>query len=150
MKVARHSLLVSGRRCGGWRRGSWMLEVQIAFVVLGIALAGLCPFVVMQLRQLRTLESRLTASTYVFHSVGMAPRTVQANQVYYLVPWNNPWGQKLTTRAQFLTTPSNPNDPTITSRPASGFPHVTLPQPVSPTLDGNGNVTALTAVVQIN
>ena len=127
-----------------------MLEVQIAFVVLGIGLAGLCPFVVMQLRQLTTLESRLIASTYVYHSVGMAAGTVQSNQVYYLVPWNNPWAQKLTTRAQLLTTSSNPNDPTITSQPAAGFPHVTLPQAVSLTLDGNGNVTAVTAVVQVN
>ncbi len=127
-----------------------MLEVQIAFVVLGISLAGLCPFVVMQLRQLRKLESRLTASTYVYHSVGMAARTVQSNQVYYLVPWNNPWGQKLTTRAQLLATTSNTNDPTITNQPAAGFPHVALPQAVSLTLDGNGNVTALTAVVQVN
>ena len=29
-----------------------MLEIQIAFALLGIGLAGLCPFVVMQLRQL--------------------------------------------------------------------------------------------------
>ena len=127
-----------------------MLEVQIAFVLLGIGLAGLCPFVVMQLRQLRLLESRLTASTYIYHSVGMTTRTVQSNQIYYLVPWNNPWAQKLTTRAQLLTTPSNTRDPTVTSQPAAGFPHVTQPQAVSLTLDGNGNVTAVTAVVQVN
>jgi Tfp pilus assembly protein PilV len=127
-----------------------MLEVQIAFVLLGIGLAGLCPFVVMQLRQLRSLESRLMASTYVYHSVGMATRTVQSNQIYYLVPWNNPWAQKLTTRAQLLPTPSNTSDPTVTSQPAVGFPHVTQPQTVSLTLDGNGNVTVVTAVVQVN
>ena len=55
-----------------------MLEVQIAFALLGIGLAGLCPFVVMQLRQLGKLESRFKASTYTYNSVGMAPRTVVA------------------------------------------------------------------------
>ena len=94
MKVARDSFSASGLRSGCWRRGSWMLEIQIAFVLLGIGLAGLCPFVVMQLRQLRVLESRFTASTYVYNSVGMATRTVQSNQMYFLVPWNNPCGTK--------------------------------------------------------
>ncbi len=65
-------------------------------------------------------------------------------------PWNNPWAQKLTTRAQLLPTPSNTSDPAVTSQPATGFPHVTLPQVVSLTLDGNGNVTAVTASVQVN
>ncbi len=127
-----------------------MLEVQIAFVLLGVGLAGMCPFVVMQLRQLRTLEARFVAYTYVYNSVGMATRTVQSNQIYYLVPWNNPWAQKLTTRGQLLTTPSNTSDPAVTSQPPAGFPHVTLPQAVSLTLDGNGNVTGVTAVVQVN
>jgi hypothetical protein len=132
-----------------------MLEVQISFVLLGIGLAGLCPFVVMQLRQLGLIEKRLIANSYTYKSVGMAPRTVPQNQnpiysIYYLVPWNNPWAQKLTTRAQLLPTPSNTSDPTVTSKPAAGFPHVTLPQAVSLTLDENGNVTAVTAVVQVN
>jgi hypothetical protein len=120
-----------------------MLEVQIAFALLGIGLAGLCPFVVMQLRQLSSIESRLKASTYVFQNVGMASRTVppNPNQVYYLVPWNNPWARKLTTRAQLLTAGSIP---TIA---APSVTNVTLPQ-VSLTLE-NGNVTAVTAVVQV-
>ncbi len=152
MKVARDSLLTSGLRSGCWRRGSSLLEVQIAFALLGIGLAGLCPFVVMQLRQLSSIESRLKASTYVYHNVGMATSTVQSNpnQGYYLVPWNNPWARKLTTRAQLLTAGSNgsnPSDPTITTPSVT---HVTLPQAVSLTLDGNGNVTKVTAVVQVN
>jgi len=126
-----------------------MLEVQIAFALLGIGLAGLCPFVVMQLRQLVKLESRLKASTYVYHSVGTATRTVQSNQIYYLGPRNNPWAQKLTTRAQLLPASSNTSDPTVTSKPAPNFPHVTQHQAVSLTRE-NGNVTAVTAVVQVN
>ena len=44
-----------------------MLEVQIAFALLGIGLAGLCPFVVMQLRQLEQASNRrLKASTYIY------------------------------------------------------------------------------------
>ena len=173
MKVARDSLfLTSGLRSGRWRRGSWLLEVQIAFVLLGIGLAGLCPFVIMQLKQLVNLESRFMATSYTFQRIGAVSYTAQRwpppsyyttpsllhraglhpnpAYYYYMVPWNNPWAQKLTTRAQLLTTSSNTSDPAVTSQPATGFPHVTLPQAVSLTLDGNGNVTAVTAVVQVN
>jgi hypothetical protein len=124
-----------------------MLETQIAFALLGIGLAGLCPFVVMQLRQLRKLESRLKASTYLYTSIGMATRTVQSNQTYYLVPWNNPWARKLTTRAQVLTASSNPGDPNVTTPPST---HVILDQPISFSHDVNGNVTAVTAVVEVH
>jgi hypothetical protein len=149
-----------------------MLEAQLAITMLGIGLAGLCPFVVMQLRQMVNLESRFMAREYTFQRIGGVPTTepywppasyyssplfLQSGRLaphppsyyYYIVPWNNPWAQKLTTRAQLLTTSSNTSDPAITSRPA-GFPHVTQPQAVSLTLDNNGNVTAVTAVVQVN
>ena len=124
-----------------------MLEVQIAFALLGIGLAGLCPFVVMQLRQLGNLESRLKASSYTYNSVGMASRTVVSNQTYYLVPWNNPWTRKLTTRAQVLTAAANPGDPNVTTPPAT---HVTLTQPVTLTRDPGGNVIGATCVVVVN
>ena len=172
MKVARDSFLTSGLRFGRRRRGSWLLEVQIAFALLGIGLAGLCPFVVMQLKQLLNLESRFMATSYTFQRIGAVSYTAQGwpppsyyttssfiassqpapqpPYYHYIVPWNNPWAQKLTTRAQLLTTSSNTSDPTVTSHPATGFPHVTQPQAVSLTLDGNGNVTAVTAVVQVN
>ena len=127
MKVASDSFLTSVLRSGRWRRGSSLLEVQIAFVMLGIGLAGLCPFVVMQLRQLVNLESRFMATSYTFNSVGGGssrqlpwplptyyttssysasnrPAPPGSPYYYYLVPWNNPWAQKLTTRAQLLTT----------------------------------------------
>ena len=173
MKSARDTSLISGLRSGYWRRGSSLLEVQIAFVALGIGLAGLCPFVVMQLRQLVNLESRFMATSYTFYSIGGLASTEKpyppasyyttpsfmasgrpappiSPYYYYIVPWNNPWAQKLTARAQLLTTSSNSTDPAVTGQPATGFPHVTQPQPVSLTLDGNGNVTAVTAVVQVN
>ena len=47
------------RRASRGRRATTLLEVQVAFVILGIGLAGLCPLVVMQLRQVRVLELRL-------------------------------------------------------------------------------------------
>ncbi len=174
MKVASDSFLTSVLRSGRWRRGSWLLEVQIAFAVLGIGLAGLCPFVAMQVMQLVNLESRFIGTLYTFNRVGMAaytepswpptkyyttPSFIASGRpappgppyyCYYLVPWNNPWAQKLTTRAQLLTAPSNTSDLPVTSQPAAGFPHVTQPQAVSLTLDVNGNVTAVTAVVRVN
>jgi len=124
-----------------------MLEALIAFALLGIGLAGLCPLVVMQLRQLVKLESRLKASTYVCHNVGMAPQKMQSNQSYYLVPWNNPWARKLTTRAQLLTASSNSSDPTIATPSVT---HVTLPQVLTLTRDGNGTVTTVQAVVLVS
>jgi len=124
-----------------------MLEVQIAFALLGIGLAGLCPFAVMQLRQLSNLESRLKAYTYTYNSVGMATRTVLSNQSYYIFPWNNPWTRKLSTRAQVLTTAGNLNDPAVATPPAT---HVTLTQPVSLLRDGGGNVIEVTCVVVVN
>ena len=129
MTAARDSLSPSVSPPGRSRRGSSMLEIQIAFVLLGIGLAGLCPFVVVQLRQLGKLEARLKASTYTYNSVGMASRTVLSNQTYYLVPWNNPWTRKLTRVLRVLRASSNPGDPIVATPPAT---HVTLTQPVSP------------------
>ncbi len=37
------------------RRGATLLEIQVALVVLGIGLAGLCPLVVIQLKLLRRI-----------------------------------------------------------------------------------------------
>ncbi len=140
----------------------------MAFAILGIGLAGLCPLVVMQLKQLVNLESRFMATSYTFHRIGMAsytepfwpppsyytassrPAPQPPSYYYYIVPWNNPWAQKLTMRAQLLTTSSNTSDHAVTGQPAAGFPHVTQPQAVSLTLDSNGKVTAVTAVVQVN
>jgi hypothetical protein len=138
------------------RLGAMMLETQIALALLGIGLAGLSPFVVMQLRQLKTLESRLVASTYTYKSVGMASHTVTSNKSYYLVPWNNPWTRKLTMRCQLqvptdgTTTPSSSD--TVKAIPSPTC--VTLyqppgqPQPFLLNYDANGNPTA-TVTVQV-
>ena len=88
MKVARDSFLTSGLRFGCRRRGSWLLEVQIAFALLGIGLAGLCPFVVMQLKQLLNLESRFMATSYTFQRIGAVSYTAQGwpPPSYYTTP----------------------------------------------------------------
>ena len=88
MKVARDSFLTSGVRSGRWRRGSWLLEVQIAFVMLGIGLAGLCPFVIMQLKQLVNLESRFMATSYTFQRIGAVSYTANGwpPPSYYTTP----------------------------------------------------------------
>ena len=87
MKVAHDSFLTSGLRSGRRRRGSSLLEVQIAFVVLGIGLAGLCPFVVMQLRQLVNLEKRLMATSYTYKSTGAVAYTAPfPPPSYYTTP----------------------------------------------------------------
>ena len=88
-----------------------LLEVQVAFAVLGIGLAGLCPLVVMQLRQVRQLElrlrgqmvetSRITGVSQTSWSI-MKDGVISPVPVYYIVPWQNPWAQKLAGSAQIL------------------------------------------------
>ncbi len=58
------------------RSGFSFLELQVAFLVLGIALAGLVPLVVMQSRQLKQLQNRFK---------GTYKDDVSA-EVYYLAP----------------------------------------------------------------
>jgi type II secretory pathway pseudopilin PulG len=94
---------VSGRRC----RGFTLAEVQVAFVLLGIGLAGLCPLVVMQLRQARQLELRLQGRVSS-HGVTMVMPTAPT---YYIVPWQNPWTRKLAGGAQIVDSTSIPCDP---------------------------------------
>lgn len=73
------------------RPGFSLLELQVAFVLFGIALAGLGPLVVMQLRQVRTLESRFSDQT-----------------TYYLVPSTNAWARKLGAAATIQTEDPGP------------------------------------------
>lgn len=73
------------------RRGFTLLEVEMAFIVLAIALAGLCPLLVMQSRQLSGLESQL------------APQTT-----YYFAPSTDGWVQKLGASAALVTSDPGP------------------------------------------
>ena len=47
----------------GSRAGSSFLELQVTFVIFGIALSGLCPLVVMLSRHLKQIEGRLQPQT---------------------------------------------------------------------------------------
>jgi type II secretory pathway pseudopilin PulG len=87
------------------------MEVQVAFAVLGIGLAGLCPLVVMRLRQVRQLELRLQGNVVQTSFATGQAQTMLQGTAYYLVPWTNPWAQKLTGSAQILTSPTSSCDP---------------------------------------
>ena len=75
-----------------------MLELQVALVVFGIALMGLCPLVIMQSKQLGKMQT------------WMQPQTT-----YYLVPSNNTWARKLGAVATMQTTlPAGQGPPSTT------------------------------------
>jgi type II secretory pathway pseudopilin PulG len=94
------------------RRGYSLLEVQVGFAMLGIGLAGLCPLVVMQLRQVRVLEQRLQGQVVHNSWTGGTSTTMLTAQTYYLVPWQNPMTQKLAGAAQVVAGSSTiPCDP---------------------------------------
>jgi type II secretory pathway pseudopilin PulG len=98
-------------RQGERRHGYTMLEVQVAFAVLGIAMAGLCPLVVMQLRQVRQLELRLQGQVVQLNTSTGGSETMLAGKTYYVVPWGNPWTRKLAASAQILGSAKSPCDP---------------------------------------
>jgi hypothetical protein len=97
-----------------------LLDVQVAFMILGIGLAGLCPFVVMQLRQVRKLELRLQGQVSS-HGVTMVMPTAPT---YYIVPWQNQWAQKLAGSAQIVESTSIPCDPPLP--PGGNLPSFTV------------------------
>lgn len=67
------------------RRGFSLLEVQVAFVLLGIAIAGVGPLVVMQMKLARKFENGFNPQTSYFR-----PGTT-----FYLVPRPDVWERKL-------------------------------------------------------
>jgi type II secretory pathway pseudopilin PulG len=100
------------------RRGYMLLEVQVAFVLLGIGLAGLCPLVVMQLRQVRQLELRMQGQVSL-RGVTMVMPTAPT---YYIVPWQNQWAQKLAGSAQIVEATPIPCDPGPLQNPSDVNP----------------------------
>ncbi|MGP0068669.1 MAG: prepilin-type N-terminal cleavage/methylation domain-containing protein [Isosphaeraceae bacterium] len=120
------------------RRGYSLLEVQVAFAILGIGLAGLCPLVVMQLRQVRQLELRLQG-----HVVNTRyGQTMLSGQTYYIVPWQNPWTQKLAGSGQILTSSTSACDPgplAVPTSPPTSYPVTVITLDAAP---GSQNVSA--------
>lgn len=122
----------------GARHGQTLLEVQVAFVILMIGMAGVCRLAVMQLRQVRQLELRLQAEVVNTRS----GQTLQPGQPYYLVPWQNPWARKLAGSGQVLAAAANPCDPGPLSVPSpapAAYPVTIVELDASP---GSENVTA--------
>jgi hypothetical protein len=72
------------------------LEVEVSMIVFGIALAGLAPLSVIQMKQIRTLQARIEPDTR-----------------YYLVPASDAWARRLGAAATRTTTlPATANYPT--------------------------------------
>jgi type II secretory pathway pseudopilin PulG len=112
VRRARSTSSIERFTCGPHvRRGYSLLEVQVAFALLGIGLAGLCPLVVMQLRQVRQLELRLQGNVVQTNPATGASQTMLQGTPYYIVPWTNTWAQKLTGSGQILTSATNSCDP---------------------------------------
>lgn len=136
------------------RRGSALLEVQLAFAVLGVGLAGLCPIVVMQYRQLWILEQRFKADDYVFKNIGKPVYVWRSNhdyaskpeRVYHLVPWKDPWTRKLTARACLSSTGDNPLDEGQADALPSSV-HVVLKGFATSSVDG---VVEVDATIELN
>ena len=76
-----------------------MIEVQVAFAILGIGLAGLF-MVVTQLRQVRALERRSQGQVTQLDPITGESQTMIEARAYYIVPWRNPWARKLSGSGQ--------------------------------------------------
>lgn len=74
------------------RSGFTVLEVQVALLILGIALAGLCPLVAMQQRLVKKLDTRVPAyATYNLSSGGVwVAEGTSPLVIYYVVPFTEP------------------------------------------------------------
>lgn len=83
------------RPCGGRRSGFSMLELEVALVVFGFGLTGLCPLMVMHSRQLKKLEERFSPQN-----------------TYYLIPSSEIWARKLGGAASLATADTTSQPPT--------------------------------------
>jgi hypothetical protein len=90
------------------RPGYAMAEAILAFAILGIALAGMAPFAVTQLRLIHKLETRFQGNP-VFRD---GQPIIQTNKAptYFCVPWKNPRMRSLFGRATVTIDPSNAVD----------------------------------------
>jgi type II secretory pathway pseudopilin PulG len=128
------------------RGGYTLIEVQVAFALLGIGLAGLCPLVVMQLRQVRQLELRLQGQVVQKSFLTGQSQTMLEGCKYYIVPWTNPLAQKLSGSGQILSSSTNSCDPGALQLPTPAPPSF----PVSIVeLDAAPTSQSVTAYVQV-
>jgi hypothetical protein len=89
------------------RAGYIMAEAIIAFAIFGIAMAGLFPFVLTQLRLTRKLEARFQGDVISYKDVARQHQVYPDHQnqaaTYDTVPWKNPRMRSLIGGA-FITT----------------------------------------------
>jgi prepilin-type N-terminal cleavage/methylation domain-containing protein len=82
------------------RRGFTILELEVAMVLFGVALTGVCPLMVMYSKQLKNMQGRFNPQT-----------------AYYLVPSSDAWTRKLGAAASVVT-----QDPGAPPPPGSPMP----------------------------
>jgi hypothetical protein len=106
------------------RAGFTLLEAQVSFVLLGLALAGAGPIVVFQVKLSRKLQQ------------GANPQTgrVGASGVAYLVSQGDRWARKLGVSATIAATGSPP----AATPPATPVYDVAIVAPVVKTMTGEG------------
>lgn len=92
-----------------YRAGVSLLELEAAFLVLGIALTGLAPLVVMHQRQVEKLEKRLNDST-----------------TYYLTPSSDLWARKLGAAATITSTAPDATAETTPTSPVNAVQVLSL------------------------
>ena len=135
------------------RAGYIMAEAIMAFAIFGIALAGLFPFVLTQLKLTRKLEARFQGDVISYKDVArqypVYPNHQNQAQTYYDVPWKNPRMQSLIGGALITTNQGNAIDDytsqslnNLTSYPATIYNYqITYPDMTSdPTITVNLNV----------
>jgi prepilin-type N-terminal cleavage/methylation domain-containing protein len=129
------------------QRGFTMLEVQVSLVLLGIALAAVCPLIVMQQRVMKKLDASVAAyATYNLSSGTWVREGTSAQVVYFVVPFTDPMASNF---VQALK--QDPSDnyvaftPTQTvSGPAGASNSVTIQS-----LDRQTNLGGASATVQV-
>lgn len=112
------------RTCGD-RRGFSYLEVQTALAILGVALAGLAPIMVVQLRLITKIEKRLKPS-----------------DTHYLIPAVDEWTKKLGASATNTTDSVAADNYVGTSVPLPGHT-VTVVSFVSSALNDTASAVAV-------
>jgi len=112
------------RRRGRRRAGFSILETQVAFLLLGIGLAGVCPLIVMQVRLSRRVATGFNQNGYLQPVTPTAPA-----QRTYLVMSPDPWARKLGFPAGLAGTSPGPSQPL--PAPASGQYTLSLISPIT-------------------
>jgi hypothetical protein len=117
------------------RAGFSMLEVQVAFVLLGIALTGVGPLIVMQLKLSKKIERGFNPQTAYF----------RPGSTFYLIPRADAWERKLGVAATFSA--SNSSSASNSHGPAPAYA-VTIVAPIEKAL-GSEAVTVHVKLVQL-